>query len=294
MGKKLLASVLCVLPLTVGLAQAPSEERPIPSPIQWTGSQQPPNIDTHPPLHPAWIANAEASLPPVLTDKVAVVSSCSQDLVTCYVQAFDLVTGTPTKRALLSRTKGDATFPRLYPQGKDTFVVYDGELLTEYDEHLKTRTRLRLPAGMGLAPAQGYGYGDWAKVTHLENCTGTGVSLFNLGGGRKLVVGCGAMGVLDSQWKLIFAESYKKPYGFGWPAVSQDGERFILPISLGYPEPPMHKTVGFALYDLRGKSSRKFVFRTANDHSGSPALSPDGKRLALLGKGGLSVYELPD
>lgn len=230
---------------------------------------------------------------PVLTDKVAVVSWCSQDSNTCHLQSFDLATGKPANKTEWSRIGHDGVSPYLYPQTGDTFLVNDGQLLTEFGSDLKPRSRLNLPAGMGLAPSPGYGYSDWVRVTNV-NCTAT-TSLFDLVGGRKLFLGCGGMGVLDGTWKLVFAERYGPHNGFGWPVISQDGGRFILPLGLHYMEPPLHTTLAFLLYDLRAKSPREFVFRTADElyALGRPAISPDGTRLALLGTGKLSVYILP-
>jgi hypothetical protein len=305
-----------LFPMLLGPAcwgQAGQSVTPVPSLKQWNSPGQSLSIEPVTPLVSVWSVDVRAAghatssasdtIAVALTGKIAVVLSCSNatERAACGVAqllSFDAKTGKFLTSLKWSRNQARLELG-LFPSTTKTFLVEDNDTLTEYTEALKPTNHVKLPRGSGLSPSRAYGYGDWAETTKTT-CKGNGLSLYELNERRKLILGCGnEVGVLNENWQMLFAEFYIAPINVGFPVFSLDGNRFILMSTRDYAEPPIHQVMSYMLYDLSldAQTPRQIVFSI---NAGTPAyppaglsLSPDGTMFAVIEKGMLSLYHLP-
>lgn len=315
-GKEYL--LLLSLIVSLGLARAVYSQdagiKPVPTPLprseQWKSEGEPLGIESVPPLAPVWstdlktIIHSTDSLHFItgiaLTEKIAVVSFCaaSPGVPGCAIGellSFDLKTGKQLQSAEWPRSGKGSTLPHIFGGMRRVILVYDDDLLSEYDGALQRTDRITLPRGMSLAQRPGYGYGLWADVTKTT-CKGTEITVYELNEKRNLILGCGReVAVTDEKWQPLFSERYFDSNGVGFPDFSQDGNRFVLKLTLNYTaDPSLHAVISYLLYDLRDKTPRRIVFATGTPPASyMTGISPDGSMFGVVAQDKLSMYGLP-
>jgi hypothetical protein len=308
----LLPSLIVLLSLPIVVYRQDLVSKPVATPAPqtelWKSEGEPLRIESVPPLVPLWsidlktITHSTDSLHFItgiaLTEQIAVVSYCSPSPAPgCAIGelfSYDLKTGKQAESVEWSRNAKGSTQPYIFGGRGRAFLLYDDDILSEFDGTLKKTDQIALPRGMSLTQRPGYGYGLWADTTKTT-CKRTEIAVYVLNEKRNLNLGCGhEVAVTDEKWRPLFSERYIDPNAVVSPDFSQDGNRFVLKLNLHYSEPPLNTVISYLLYDLRDKTPRKIVFSVQN----APAtymtgISPDGSVFGVVGQDKLSMYSLP-